>query len=1173
MSVMRNNVVRVLLLDCDPTFVQVLAAELREEGILVDSVIAEGELLDRLQNSHLPLELVMLGRLAEVEREGTILTSIRRQAPWAGVIRLTDTPQAWQVDWQAGSPLSVDRFAGGRVLAFVIRTVLRLRAERQHSRTLEALVSAAGSVGVAQSEEQLYQQLYEEACELLPGLDGFLIVHYDEEAGEVSFPFSYKHHKRIHIQSRRNGNRIAEYVLLTKEPLLLPFGDEMFRIQHGLNPPDENLGYASSEIVVPMFLEGGKVYGAVFASTNDPNIRYTAEHLQALTAFTAQAVLTIRNFIHIQEANQLRDATAALAGQSGREGVLRAIIEGAHKIMNSDFTGMILLNEDGSLQKARPVIPEAFFRRFGKPRQEGGLTRSVIESRKPRIIPDTSRSELVKESVRAAGIKSMLVLPLIHCDRVLAVLYTHTFTIRDFTARDVALWSAFATQAAGALDRVLEQERKIRDYQRLVMELGNLEEPLSFQETLVRVATTAKSVFVADSCHLFYIDLPTGRVMDSAWAEDDPPEQQNRSLDQPGGLILKYGRRQIGVMHCNYFTKKPPYDEHYKTLLEAFGARAAVAMLRAAREHKSEIWHELDREILNCTSVRQLYELFARKAHEALGADFSVFHPFQAAAGGSGWLPVEEECIRLGSFRAPWRQPRGGRGGGVFEHITGRKPLLIVNDLAVLHGRFASRLSRREKIRAFVAMRLDVLLPDMNKPGLAGILFLNYRQPAAFREVDLADMQSASKLIAAGIIRLRLQMDLQQAYKQRNNQLRAVIEIFRTHEEKSQISNLDHIAEHAARALGLDICTILEFHPLSQKFTGRGDFGLLHPEYRHARLRSRFKDVYMHRDGPVVLPDVRRDPLMRSSKFVKREGVCSTLVCPLRAEGESLGLIFGNYRRHTEPPRETVEAFGLFADVAAHVLHQANLNTRLVENQFKEDRRRLLVWVSMVEDMWQHTLVQKASTIRNHAYTLGKRLVYIPHLPEPMASIPEIIAEMGKLAGDIANAPPRVPHDSEMKSEMVPIGPLLQEIAEREYHSMRLQGSQPYQIDVDVKGLGGVQVRGYRRWLIYTFESLFLNAYTAMPRGGRILVTGSKQKGWAEIRIQDTGRGVPLPLRDKLFKVPITARRRSKGLGIGTLLVTTLVEENGGTIELEKPGPGDTTVLIRLPIERQAKRS
>ena len=347
------------------------------------------------------------------------------------------------------------------LIVFAIKAALRHQYERHRNQALQALVTATERLGVANTEEQLYQDVYEEASELLPELDGFLIAQYDAQGIEVSFPFAYKHNRRMHIPSRRNGKSIAEYVRLTKEPLLLPFGDEIFRLKHGLDPPDANWGYCSSEIVVPMFTEGKKVYGAVFASTDDPEIHFTAEHLQILTAFANQAAWTICNFIQINEANQLRDATAALAGQHGRESVLRAIIAGAHEIVNSDFTGLILQNENGKLEKVQPVIPEDFFDKFGKARQEGGLTRAVIKSRRSMNIPDTSKNQLVKDSVRAAGIKSMLVLPLIHGERVLGVLYTHTFTHRDFVARDVALWTAFATQAASVLDRVLEEERQI----------------------------------------------------------------------------------------------------------------------------------------------------------------------------------------------------------------------------------------------------------------------------------------------------------------------------------------------------------------------------------------------------------------------------------------------------------------------------------------------------------------------------------------------------------------------------------------------------------------------------------------------------------------------------------------------------------------------------------------
>jgi GAF domain-containing protein len=1188
-----------------------LVTELAEQRFQVNTAASTRELFNILQAFKGQHDLVLMSQLEDTQEKKEILLDIRRQDPNLPIITLTDSEEAWQSDWPSDGVVycSADRHASGKILALTIRSALWHKSERLRSQALESLISAAEHVGETKSEEQLYQQLYEEASALLPGLDGFLIAHYDEQANEVSFPFSYKHNKHIHIRSRRGGNSLAEHVLRTKEAVLLPYGDKMFRRQHGLNPPDDSLGYSSSEIVVPMLLEGRKFHGAVFASTNDTNIHYTFDHLRVLTMFAKQAALTIRNFIQIKEANQLRDATAALAGQRGREGVLRAIVEGAHTIVNSDFTGLILLDENGRLQKVQPVIPEDFFDKFGEARQQGGLTRAIIEGKLPMNIPDTSKNRLVKDSVRQAGIKSMLVLPLIHRDRVLGVLYTHSFTFRDFVARDVALWTAFATQAASALDRVIKEEHQIRDYQRLVKELGRLEEPVSLKETLVRVATTAKSVFDSDTCRLFYIDPITEKVVDSAWAEGDQVEYHIENAPRPGGstyhvlrtkkpyyypdmsdgpsppskliaaglksaafLPLRHGGRGIGVLHCNYFTTRPTYDEHYKTLLEAFGARATVALNRATREQKAELWHGLDRKIIDCTEIRQLYKLFTEKAHEALGADFSIFYPYNPTSVDSRRLPLEEECVRLGEFRTAWRSPRGGRAGGVFEEISTRRPLLIVNELDDKSGKFSSRLTRREGVRAFVALRLDVMLPERRKPNMAGILFLNYRQPITIKEADLAHLRSASELIAAGILRLSLQADLEQAFRQRNDQLRAVIEIFRTHESKNPDPNLDHIAKHAAQSLRLDLCTILEYDSISQKFTGRGNYGLWHPDHLNVTLRSKFADAYMQRNGPVVIADVRMNLLMRRSQFVRREGIRSTVVCPLRAEGESLGLLFGNYRQFTDPSQQDLKAFGLFADVAAHVLHRANLESKYNEIQLKEERHRLLVWISLVHDMWQHTLVQKASTIRNHTFTLLKRIERHPHLPTDMTAVSDIITEIDRLAGDIANAPPRVPHPSEMKNELVPIGPLLQDIAEREKSSLRLRGVTSYRVDVDVNDLGGLQVSGYRRLLIYTFESLFQNAYAAMPNGGQITVIGSKKKQWVEIRIRDSGRGVPSELQDKLFKVHIIGRNDHEGLGIGSLLAKTFVEENGGMIELEKPGPGDTTILIRLPSKRKAKK-
>jgi hypothetical protein len=82
------------------------------------------------------------------------------------------------------------------------------------------------------------------------------------------------------MDRRKSGNGLTEYVLRHRRPLLLPDGDTAFREKHDLDPPDPGLGYCTSEIVVPMFLEGG-VLGAINAITHQAGVRYSREHMES----------------------------------------------------------------------------------------------------------------------------------------------------------------------------------------------------------------------------------------------------------------------------------------------------------------------------------------------------------------------------------------------------------------------------------------------------------------------------------------------------------------------------------------------------------------------------------------------------------------------------------------------------------------------------------------------------------------------------------------------------------------------------------------------------------------------------------------------------------------------------------------------------------------------------
>ena len=108
------------------------------------------------------------------------------------------------------------------------------------------------------------------------------------------------------------------------------------------------------------------------------------------------------------------------------------------------------------------------------------------------------------------------------------------------------------------------------------------------------------------------------------------------------------------------------------------------------------------------------------------------------------------------------------------------------------------------------------------------------------------------------------------------------------------------------------------------------------------------------------------------------------------------------------------------------------------------------------------------------------------------------------------------------------------------------------------------EVRVDRDLLKQAFLNIVVNAIEAMPAGGELGVHSSANEASAEIRISDTGPGIPPELRDKIFRLYFTTKK--EGSGIGLAMAFRIVQLHDGTIDFTiEPGKG-TTFVIRLPV-------
>ncbi len=92
---------------------------------------------------------------------------------------------------------------------------------------------------------------------------------------------------------------------------------------------------------------------------------------------------------------------------------------------------------------------------------------------------------------------------------------------------------------------------------------------------------------------------------------------------------------------------------------------------------------------------------------------------------------------------------------------------------------------------------------------------------------------------------------------------------------------------------------------------------------------------------------------------------------------------------------------------------------------------------------------------------------------------------------------------------------------------------------------------------------LVRNAVEATPRGGTVLVRTAMEPQFALLLIQDTGRGMPQEVVEKVF-VPFYTTKIG-GTGLGMVFVRQIVDEHRGVITLESHVGRGTTVTIRLP--------
>jgi two-component system phosphate regulon sensor histidine kinase PhoR len=88
--------------------------------------------------------------------------------------------------------------------------------------------------------------------------------------------------------------------------------------------------------------------------------------------------------------------------------------------------------------------------------------------------------------------------------------------------------------------------------------------------------------------------------------------------------------------------------------------------------------------------------------------------------------------------------------------------------------------------------------------------------------------------------------------------------------------------------------------------------------------------------------------------------------------------------------------------------------------------------------------------------------------------------------------------------------------------------------------------------------------------GGRIGVRAHLVGGQLELRIADSGRGIPpadLPhIFERFYRADKARSREQGGTGLGLSIVKHIVQSHGGSVAAESTYAKGTTIIVRLPL-------
>lgn len=334
----------------------------------------------------------------------------------------------------------------------------------------------------------------------------------------------------------------------------------------------------------------------------------------------------------------------------------------------------------------------------------------------------------------------------------------------------------------------------------------------------------------------------------------------------------------------------------------------------------------------------------------------------------------------------------------------------------------------------------------------------------------------------------------------------------------------------------------------------------------------------------VVCNDLRTDPSMEPWRAdALKRGYRSAAAFPLKLEGASVGN-FNLYAAETGVFDD--DELALLDELALDISFALEVDQRERERQEAETSLRLKSeeLAATTQQLWQAsklaTMGELAASIahelNNPLATVGLRaeslLMQMRDQPEKQKSLEIIAQEVDRMAALVNNLL-QFSRRGHRQISTADVGDEIATSVDFVHYHLRSHG-----IEVKCEFDDGLpSIHADRQQLRQLFLNLLTNASDAMRQGGTLTVRAARAnlEGAAAVAVEfaDTGEGISAENLVKIWEPFFTTKPEGKGTGLGLAICRRIIEEHGGTIEIESRNRLGTTVRMLFPATADTLRT